>query len=225
MKTLVLDTETTGIPIFADPTGKGLAMSDAPGQPRMVQLAGLLHDDAPDAPPPILFSAITKPEGWEIDEEGVAFKSHGITNARAQAEGRPIGDILAEFDANFMAPCDQIIAFSATFDRKILRIAMMRHWGRTGHPRQGQKPSPYLCLMKTLTPIIRLPATQRMIDAGRGAQHKTPNLAEAHAWAFKEGFAGAHDALNDVKATHRLWLHVAQMRPVVELVRLPDRDS
>jgi inhibitor of KinA sporulation pathway (predicted exonuclease) len=33
---------------------------------------------------------------------------------------------------------------------------------------------------------------------------KFPKLSELHQWLFGEDFEGAHDALNDVKATSRI---------------------
>lgn len=236
MKTVVCDTETaeagldcSGIPTFGDKTGQGLAMSDHPSQPHMLQLGALLVEDGQIIKS---FSKIQKPVGWTIDEREVdekgkkrAFGSHHITNERAQAEGVPLADLMDEFYADFMSQCDQHVCFSATFDRKVLRIATFRRWGRDGFPGKGKPPKPWLCLMKTLTDVIALPATQPMINAGRGHLPKTPSLMEAHKWAFGTGFDKAHDALEDVKATHRVWEFTQAKQPPIALVRIPDRDS
>ena len=70
---LAYDTETTGLPLWNDP-------SDDPRQPHIVQLAAALVDI--DTRRTIAsMDVIVKPDGWTIPDDTVAV--HGITTEHA----------------------------------------------------------------------------------------------------------------------------------------------
>ena len=70
---LVYDTETTGLPLFREP-------SESPAQPHLVQLGASLVDlDTRSVLSSI--DVIVKPDGWTIPDEVAAI--HGITNEKA----------------------------------------------------------------------------------------------------------------------------------------------
>ena len=72
---LVFDVETTGLPLWNEP-------SEDPRQPHLVQLAALLVDD--DTRQVIsTLDVIVRPDGWLIPEDVAAV--HGITTERAAA--------------------------------------------------------------------------------------------------------------------------------------------
>lgn len=211
MKITMLDTETSGLPLWREP-------SDDPRQPHMLQLAALRlewDEDLFENPTRVIeFNRFVKPEGWQVDERPIgddgkptAFSIHGISNAKLNDLGRPLAEIMDEFDAEFLAPADELYAYGAAFDRRILRIASRRRWGQE-HPRKGAIAPPWFCVLATLTPLVKMTATGKMYDAGFGDKFKPPKLAEAHKWAFEEDFDGAHDAMNDLRATKRLWSHI-----------------
>lgn len=70
------------------------------------------------------------------------------------------------------------------------------------------------CAIELVTPMCKMPPTERMIAAGRGDQFKNPKLVEAHQFLFGEGFDGAHSALADARATKRVWFEAK--RRIVE---------
>jgi DNA polymerase-3 subunit epsilon len=80
MKTaLIFDTETTGLPLFEQP-------SDHPDQPHLVQLGALLVDlDTRRELASV--DLIMRPDGWVIGEE--VSKIHGITHELAMDVGVP----------------------------------------------------------------------------------------------------------------------------------------
>jgi DNA polymerase-3 subunit epsilon len=77
MKTILFyDTETTGLPLWNLP-------SEHPEQPRVLQLAALLCDEATGEDLQQM-NMIILPDGWTVPDEVAAI--HGITTERAMAE-------------------------------------------------------------------------------------------------------------------------------------------
>jgi DNA polymerase-3 subunit epsilon len=74
MRALFFDTETTGLPLFHEP-------SEDPRQPHLVQLAAVLVDIDTRKTLGSLDLTIA-PDGWEIPDDVV--KIHGITNEHAR---------------------------------------------------------------------------------------------------------------------------------------------
>lgn len=192
---LAFDTETTGLPDFRSP-------SDAQHQPHLVQLAMILLDD--DLVERASVSVIVKPEGWEIPDE--VAKIHGITTEIATAVG--ISEkIVTDLYVSLMYS-DQpkvAVAHNVDFDLRIMRIAMLR----AGYDKAWQEANPLTsyCTMKTATPIVNLPPTDKMLAAGFN-KPKAPRLSECIQHFFGEELVGAHDALVDVRACVRVYRHL-----------------
>jgi|HubBroStandDraft_1064217.scaffolds.fasta_scaffold55699_2 DNA polymerase-3 subunit epsilon len=190
MRTLVFDTETTGLPLFKEP-------SEHPGQPHLVQLAAYLMDDGTEVD---ACDVIVKPDGWTIPDELAAL--HGISTERALAEGEPLEGVIGKF--LMMADnADMLSAFGFDFDRRIMRIAMLRAgMDKPNIDAWGARFKTF-CVMRAATPLCKLPPTDAMMAAGRKT-FKTPKLAEAVECLLGEKLEGAHNALHDVRATVRL---------------------
>lgn len=77
MRMLVYDTETSGLPLFDQP-------SDDPRQPHIVQLAALLVDTETRKTVASI-NLIAEPDGWEIPDE--VARIHGITTEYAKRVG------------------------------------------------------------------------------------------------------------------------------------------
>lgn len=76
---LFYDTETTGLPLFKEP-------SEHPDQPHIVQLAAILVDL--DTRREIAsMDVIVRPDGWTIPDDVAAI--HGITTGHAMQVGVP----------------------------------------------------------------------------------------------------------------------------------------
>lgn len=114
MKILTYDTETTGKPLWNDP-------SEDPRQPYIVQLAAILSDENRN-----IFGSLNvmiHPEGWVSDEE--ALRVHGIDALTASTWGvRQAVAVDMFLDMAFKA--DLRVGFSETFDRRLIRIALKR---------------------------------------------------------------------------------------------------
>lgn len=112
---LFYDTETTGLPLFSEP-------SEDPRQPHIVQLAACLVDL--DTRLTIASMNVTvRPLGWVIPDEVAAI--HGITTERASDIGIPEATAVGMFMELWrMRPR---IAHNEQFDARIIRIALLRH--------------------------------------------------------------------------------------------------
>lgn len=194
---LFFDTETTGLPNFQ-------ARSHEPSQPHLVQLAMVLADD--DGHEIEHQSVIIRPDGWVIPDD--VAKIHGITQEMALANGIPEADAAAMYVAAH-ATSRLRVAHNESFDRRIMRIAMLR----AGVPREeieAMEARPAFCTCITATSIVNLPPTDRMLAAGF-TKPKPPKLQECIRHFFQEDLTGAHDALVDVRACARLFFHLRSL--------------
>ncbi len=182
---LFYDTETSGIPKWELP-------ADDPSQPRIVQLGLVLCDHHTGA---VLtqYESIVEPEGWIIGEE--VAKIHGITHERALAEGRPIDEVLDNFD-RYSTEIGTIACYNLRFDEKLLR----------GERRRLNRPDGFgtvkvFCVMKGATPVCKLPYKGKN-NAGK---YKSPKLTEAVRDVLNREHVGAHGALADAIATKDIY--------------------
>jgi len=178
---LFLDTETTGVPAGAENV-------------YMVQLAWLLVDDNQEVRAQSDF--IIRPDGFVIPDE--VAKIHGITQARAMTEGRPLDMVLCLFVAACYFPIHIVGHNIDGFDLKILR----KEFARLGweEPTYGHET---LCMMKAGTDLC---AIQK-----KDGSLKWPKLAELHHKLFHEDFEDAHNARADITATARCFWELRRM--------------
>lgn len=193
---LFFDTETTGF--FDD-----RLPVDHEAQPYIVQLAAQLCDDNGD--PVAGFSFIVDPgisSGLGIPERAAAV--HGITNERAVQFGVSAEFALSAF-THLYQRSDLICAHNIKFDKGVIEVAIARHYGRTMPLRK-----PLFCTMEAASPIIKLPPTEKMRAAGFD-KPKPPKLEECIKHFFNEEMDGAHDAMVDLIACRRVYLHLKSL--------------
>ena len=204
-KAIFFDTETTGLPLFSEP-------SEHPDQPHIVQLAGCLVDLDTRTTLASL-DVIIRPDGWEIPAEVSAI--HGITTEMAMDLGVPEAQAVDMFLA--LWGNRPRIAHNESFDARIVRIAIKRHLD----PRNTDLVIPLSdewkagqaeCTARMSTPICALPPTAKMVAARRN-NHKTPKLTEAYRHFFGEEFENAHSALADVRACMDVYFAVKDGKP------------
>lgn len=185
MRRLYYDTETTGFPAAA-----GAPLEKCPF---IVQLAAILVDDEQGEVASINF--IIKPDGWTIGEEVAAI--HGISTEKAEKFGIPARVAMAAF-SQLCRQSDQIVAHNIAFDSKLIAYEL----DRVAAPNVAAS-LPQFCTMEATTELCKLPGRYR-------GKYKWPKLIEAHLHFFGEEFDGAHDALVDVRACHRVHQHLIQ---------------
>lgn len=191
---LFFDSETSG---FYDNT-KSL---DDPKQGRLMELACVLATAQGEIVDE--YYTLIKPPPGIVLSEG-AFKAHGISLERAEAEGVPLDEALGRF-SKFCNSADEglglgrLIAHNLRFDMGI----MLSEYKRI--PLEN----PYLgllqpfCTMLALTDIIKIP--------GKYGRNKWPSLMESYRYFFDADFTGAHSALGDTQALFRLYNEAVKM--------------
>jgi len=178
---LFFDTETTGLPNKRTPD------SD-PSQPDIVQLGIILADRNR------IYSEnslIIKPD-WMFNIHPRAEEVHGISLEVVSLTGVSTHLALDLFEA-MLVHADTVVCHNYTFDLKLMSIAMAKD-NRDSLPLKRKKA---YCTMKGSTDICKLP--------GNYGKYKWPKLQELHKHLFGVEFDGAHDALEDVRATRRCY--------------------
>lgn len=196
---LAYDTETTGLPLFDQP-------SDDPRQPHIVEIAIGLFDEATGAEVD-RYHTIVRPDGWTIPDDVAAI--HGITTERALAEGIDERDALFALLALWRR-AEFRIAHNEGFDARIARIGAKRFFGEG--VADEWKAGRAECTQRLATPILKLPPTEKMRAAKR-FHHKSANLTECVRHFFDEDHAGAHGALPDMLACARVWFAIKGRAP------------
>lgn len=189
---LAFDTETTGLPLFKEP-------SEHPDQPHIVQLAAVLVD-LDSRRELACMDVIVKPDGWTIPAEVSAI--HGITTEQALDVGIPESTALEMLLALWAQR--KRIAHNEPFDARIVRIACMRHAPEFADPWKAGKAE---CTQQLSTPILNLPPTDKMKAAGF-KKPKSANLSEAYEFFTGRKLEGAHSAMADTRACLDVYLAI-----------------
>lgn len=191
---LVFDTETTGLPIWKEP-------SDHPDQPHVVDIAWTLF--AADGAEIERFDAIINPGPDVIIPDELA-ELHGITTERARDEGVTPSDVFERF-VDTMGRTEQIVGHNVSFDLRMMRIMGARVTGE----KWGTE-LPTFCTMRRSTNVCRiLKAKPRTSN-----DWKWPNLSEAMRHFFDEEHSDAHRARPDCDAAARIFFHLKNMETV-----------
>jgi DNA polymerase III subunit epsilon len=171
---LFYDTETTGLPLYGEP-------SEDPQQPHIVQLAAcLVNLDTHKTVSSIDF--VIKPDGFEILPEVTAI--HGITTEYANICGiSEAVAIVALFSMWQQATVR--IGHNEPFDARIMRIAQARH-GIDEISMRCWKEGTSECTMKLARPHTAL------------EKNKNPKLSEAYRHFMGKELDSAHTAMADV---------------------------
>lgn len=189
MKTLVFDTETTGLV-------DSKKLPSHPSQPHLVQLCCLLYDEYDELRSQCAL-IVKPPEGVLIPKE--ATDVHGITTEMANDLGVPLSVAVAVY-TNMRAQVDIQVAHNIEFDVIVMNAALHRLQAKPRHP----GPAKRFCTMRELATTVNLPPTPKMVAAGF-KKNKPPNLSEAIMHCFGETLEGAHDALIDAAGAARLY--------------------
>ena len=198
MKALFYDTETTGLPLFNEP-------SEDPRQPHIVQLAALLVDvDTRKVLSSLDFTILH--DGWESEPK--ALEAHGITAEFANAVGVPEWLALHSF-LELWTRADVRIGHNESFDARIVRIGMLRHAEEIDGELYNWKGGRAECTQQLATPILKLPPTENMRRAGR-THYKSANLREAYKHFYGSELQDAHSAIADARACQYVWFAIKQ---------------
>jgi DNA polymerase-3 subunit epsilon len=184
---LFFDTETTGLP-----RNWKAPVTDLNNWPRMVQLALLLYDDG--GRQVAAENYIIRPEGYAIPAE--VSRIHGITTERALEEGRPLNEVMREFDT-YISEASCLVAHNMSFDEKIAGAEFLRCLMKNSI--EGKRK---ICTMQSTTEFCALPGPYG---------YKWPRLSELHYKLFHTGFDEAHNAAVDIGATAKCFWELKRL--------------
>lgn len=170
---LIFDTETTGLPT-------------KDFKARIVELAALVVDQNKVVHHKI--NTLIKPDGWTIPDE--AFAIHGKTLEMCEEQGRPMKQVLEEFN-HLKSLCHTRVAHNLWFDKRMIAIEE----GIYGIPHDSSGLESF-CTMQKSKSIVKMPPTDAMIIAGFNT-YKTPSLQETYTHFFGKPFDNDHNALAD----------------------------
>lgn len=185
---LVFDTETSGIPLFSEP-------SDDPRQPHVVDIACSLFDATGleiDR-----YDTIINP-GVEIPEE--VARLHGITTEIAQTEGCEPSEAFDRF-IDLWQRSTVIVGHNVSFDLRMVRILGARV---TGEKWENHRPT--FCTMRSTTNMCRIEKAKPRFSG----DFKWPNLSEATRHFFGHDHENAHRARPDCDASARIFFHLKE---------------
>lgn len=174
---LFFDTETTGLPKnYNAPT------SDLNNWPRLVQISWLEYDINQKIINERNF--IIKPNGFVIPNDSI--RIHGITNEKALKEGVELSVALRKF-SDYARHAKTIIGHNLEYDENIVGAEFIR---------SGIKNT-----LNGKTKICTMKSSTNYCAIRNSYGFKYPTLDELHKKLFNTNFEGAHNSLNDVRAT------------------------
>jgi len=202
MSILVLDTETSGLPLKR----RSIAAAD---WPHIVQLSYIIYDPVKNVMSKVFDAIIKMKPGFTIPAESTAI--HGITNEISAEQGVDIETVLEEFyqDAKDVK---LIVAHNMDFDLTAVKM----EFKRLLTPDTKHKYSTHIdfletikqcnynsyCTMQSSIYICNLEVTAKNGDKYK----KYPRLSELYKHLFNEEPKNMHNALNDVIATLRCYM-------------------
>lgn len=151
---LVYDFETTGLPLYGEP-------SEDPRQPHIVQLGAQLVNLSTRKVVASL-DVIVRPDGWTIPDE--VAQIHGITTEMAMDLGVPEKLAVRMLLELWKPSAPRMrIAYNESFDARIMRIGLKRHLDDAiaDHWKEGLSS----CAMRMANPIIKKGRYSKLVDA------------------------------------------------------------
>lgn len=213
-KYLIVDTETTGLPInYSAP------YTDVANWPRIIELSwelcwenGETIEKACD---------LVYPDGSFKFPTGEFWQKHGFNEAESALLGEPMETLLLKL-AIAMLCADVMICHNLSYDKPIIECEMYRSKVfptqvrkdlvkndihiKHGLRRENIKLEK-VCTKLLSTPILKLP--------GFKGEFSWPKLEVAYEFAFGKKMEGAHHADSDVEATKQLYLWIKDLENIL----------
>ena len=210
MRTLVFDTETTGLS-----KTQIVSPSTIHLWPHVVQFSYIVFDTESNKIVKIKDSIIKVPDGFTITEENA--KIHGITTEISLAKGIDLLPVLEEFFTDFDS-VDHIVGHNVSFDINMIKAELQRLIMNSS----DKKLQEYLTTINTSTKFyctmqetIELCAIELKDKYGRPYK-KFPKLVELYQKMFGVTPKNLHNSLNDVIVCLRCFIKLKYEIDIVE---------
>jgi DNA polymerase III epsilon subunit-like protein len=198
MRTIVFDTETTGLPKFSRTPAK--FMRD--NWPHIVSLSWMVleNDTVVET-----HSYIVKPKNWVIPDESIAI--HGITNEIANKEGVELEHAIDNF---MYQHYDLMLAHNLDFDENVIVNAIFWDLNRKNFL---EFPHPKRCSMKLSRDICKIPTLYKA--------YKSPKLSELYRFVFGKNpeMDKLHGSLYDVEILVKIIQNSPELRDKLGLTQ------
>ena len=196
MKILFFDTETTGLPRDYDEP-----YTNVKNWPRLVQLSWIIEDS--DKKELEERDFIIKPDGFIIPEK--ATKIHHIRHDWAERNGKDLFTVLHEF-YSYLIEADLLVGHNIEFDINIVAAEFFRLGNKFPEFKKCAKHLDSMhifCTMET-------GAYYTKIETYNG-EYKWPKLIELYRHLFGHDFKGAHNSLDDIRATRECFWEMLRL--------------
>ena len=210
MRTLVFDTETTGLS-----KTQIISPSTIHLWPHVVQFSYIVFDTETNKIVKIKDSIIKVPDGFIIADENA--KIHGITTEISLAKGEDLLPVLEEFFADFDS-ADHIVGHNVSFDINMIKAELQRLIMNSS----DKKLQDYLTKINTSTKFyctmqetIELCGIEMKDKYGRSYK-KFPKLVELYQKMFNVTPKNLHNSLNDVIVCLRCFIKLKYEIDIVE---------
>ncbi len=196
MKLLIFDTETTGLPRIKIPASK-----ESNNWPHIVSISWVILDGITNKIEKQR-SYIIRPINWTIPEDSI--KVHGITQEKANIEGKELSKVLGEFLAENY---DVLVAHNLDFDYNVLYNAIC--WDLE---------LPFSSLYKKMICSMELSRDICKLKGNFGS-YKSPKLSELYEFVFKKSPNKEllHNSLYDVLVLTEVIQNCDQLRSKMNL--------
>lgn len=184
---LFFDTETTGLPLHWNSP-----IEDTDNWPRMVQIAWIAYEN--NGKEVDSKSYIVKPEGFTIPKESSLI--HGITNEKAEKEGRELISVLKTFQ-EMIDEASCLVGHNIGFDEKIVGAEFIRKEMKNSMDKKEK-----ICTMRKSTNFCAIKNRYG---------NKWPTLSELHLKLFGKDFKDAHNAAIDIQITAKCFWELRKM--------------
>lgn len=176
--------------LFFDTETTGFAKNGV--QPRIIQIAWCVCDLEGNILSEHGF--LIKPDEWEVPQEKF-WIDNGHSTERCENLGARLPIVLNNFISDIqLFNISFFMAHNIDFDAPVLSSEMIRYEFATGRKMK------LICTMKSTSHLFG----------------KWPKLQQLHKFLFGEEFLGAHDALDDIKATVRCFFELKK-REIIKL--------
>jgi DNA polymerase III epsilon subunit-like protein len=203
MRSLIFDTETTGLPSVKTISPENLAL-----WPHIVQFSYVIYDSVLNDIVHSCDTIVRLNDGILIPEHSTQI--HGITEGIMREKGVPLAPVLIEF-CQHLKTVDMIVGHNVAFDINMVRVEMMRSQEMDGILDYFTNYKNVYCTMQE---SIELCNIQKVNRFGR-MEKKWPKLVELHEKLFLEAPNNLHNSYNDILVTLRCY---GKMRHDVDLL-------
>jgi len=214
MRTLVFDTETTGLP-----KTQIISPETLNTWPHVVQFSYIIFDTESNKIVKIKDCIIKVPDGVVISEENS--KIHGITTEISLTKGVSLKPVLEEFFED-LNTADHIVGHNVSFDINMIKVELNRFILETLDVNEVVNLHECLTLLKTSNNIyctmqesIELCNIEMKDKFGR-TYKKFPKLVELYQKIFNVTPKNLHNSLNDVIVCLRCFIKLKYYVDIVE---------